>query len=274
MFTAGKRRPRARAVVGAVLLTVAASLSGAAPALAQSAHLWRLDPVTIAPQEGVEFSGAVACITLLEGQFGGAGDWSATIDWGDGTQTAGTVAGSDFGEQCAPDFRVDGTHTYAQPGTYTMVVRVDDNVTGGFQSFTRTVTVGMVPNDLNVGVGAAPNPVKSGGKLTYTIKVGNGGSSQANNAWLTNTLPSGVQFLSLSASPGTCFAPAVGTTGTIACQLGTLAGLGGATVTVTVKVVARGASTLSDTATVGADDPDPISANNTATVTTSVFGRK
>ena len=111
---------------GATLLAALASLIVAAPAVAQdNPHRWRLDPVTISPQEGVEFSGAVACITLLEGQFGGAGDWAATIDWGDGTQAGGTVVGTDFGDAggCFPDFRVEGTHMWAQPGTYTMRVR-------------------------------------------------------------------------------------------------------------------------------------------------------
>jgi hypothetical protein len=31
---------------------------------------------------------------------------------------------------------------------------------------------------------------------------------------------------------------------------------------------------VTDTATAGADDPDPVAANNTATVATRVFGRR
>jgi hypothetical protein len=54
----------------------------------------------------------------------------------------------------------------------------------------------------------------------------------------------------------------------------TLAGSAGATITVTVKVVAPGGTSISNSASVGADDSDPFSANNSAAVSTSVFGRK
>jgi hypothetical protein len=51
--------------------------------------------------------------------FGSAASYSATIDWGDGTTTAGKVVAED------PAYYYDiydGGHTYAQPGTYTVTV--------------------------------------------------------------------------------------------------------------------------------------------------------
>jgi hypothetical protein len=51
-----------------------------------------------------------------------AADFTATIDWGDGTTTAGTIAGSNG------SFTVDGSHTYTAPGTDQLKVRVDDFV--------------------------------------------------------------------------------------------------------------------------------------------------
>jgi len=51
-----------------------------------------------------------------------ADDFSATIDWGDGTTTAGTVTGSNG------SFSVLGTHTYAAPGTDTVTVVLADSL--------------------------------------------------------------------------------------------------------------------------------------------------
>ena len=269
MLHAQKRRARRRAAT-VTALAAALTLVGAAPAFARE---WTLKILPIAAQEGVEFSGPVACITPVEGSFSDD-DWSSTIDWGDGATSAGTIGLQTDGPCGFLDFAVFGTHTYAKPGTYSTLVRVTDLTNGSWIQHPGTATVSALPNDLAVSIGASPNPVKSGGKLTYTIKVANGGSSIASNAWLTNTLPAGVQFLGLTASTGTCHAPAVGTTGTIACQFGTLPGGGGATITATVKVVAGGGTSIQDTASVGGDDADPFMANNSATVATSVFGRK
>jgi hypothetical protein len=49
-----------------------------------------------------------------------ASDFVATIDWGDGTTTAGTIAGSNG------SFAVNGTHTYATIGPDTITVTMED----------------------------------------------------------------------------------------------------------------------------------------------------
>src|SRR5262249_55891866 len=46
-----------------------------------------------------------------------AGDLTATIDWGDGTSSAGTVSGG------SGSFAVDGSHTYANGGEHTLTLR-------------------------------------------------------------------------------------------------------------------------------------------------------
>jgi ELWxxDGT repeat protein len=70
--------------------------------------------------EGQAFSGTVAMIT--DGSpMGKAGDFTATIKWGDGTTTTGTVTQTSPGK-----FAVQGGHTYAAAGSYTVTVVVKD----------------------------------------------------------------------------------------------------------------------------------------------------
>ncbi|HTZ28825.1 MAG TPA: hypothetical protein VMC83_32795, partial [Streptosporangiaceae bacterium] len=65
-----------------------------------------------------------------------ASDLAATIDWGDGTQSAGTVSGS------AGSFAVSGTHTYTTAGQDTVTVTLSDDAPGtATAQATSTVTV-------------------------------------------------------------------------------------------------------------------------------------
>lgn len=84
---------------------------------------------TVAPVEGASFSGAVG--TFADPDTGAAtnsaaSDYTATIKWGDGTApTTGTITGPDSG------FTVSGTHTYAEEGSYNVIVTVTDPDTAG-----------------------------------------------------------------------------------------------------------------------------------------------
>jgi hypothetical protein len=49
-----------------------------------------------------------------------AGEYSASINWGDGATSAGTITGS------GGDFSVSGTHTYAEEGSFTISVTITD----------------------------------------------------------------------------------------------------------------------------------------------------
>jgi hypothetical protein len=53
-----------------------------------------------------------------------AGDFTATIDWGDGTTTAGTVSGG------SGTLAVSGTHQYAHPGHENLTVKLTDDAPG------------------------------------------------------------------------------------------------------------------------------------------------
>lgn len=264
---------RVRSLAVALAAVLGLTFAGTAPA--HAVNVWNLDEPALTVAEGVEFSGVVTCVEFVSGSFNTA-DFSGDIDWGDGTSSAATLTGGGLDSECFFGLEVRGTHTYAVAGTYPLTVHVVEQTETGFTSATRTgtATVTFLPNDLGVSLAASPNPVKNGRVLTYNVQVTNHDNNIVTDAWLTNTLPTQVQFVSMSVTQGSCNAPASGATGTITCVLGSMAGTTHATLTIRVKVVARGGSTLTDSAATGADDPDAFTANNTASVETAVFGRR
>lgn len=71
--------------------------------------------------EGAALTGAVATITDPD-TTATASEYTATIDWGDGTTpVAGTVSGPTGGP-----FTVTGTHAYAEEGAYTVTASITD----------------------------------------------------------------------------------------------------------------------------------------------------
>lgn len=109
-----------------------------------------------------------------------------------------------------------------------------------------------------------PDPVMAGSDLTYTITVTNAGPNDATAVTLTDTLPTGVTFI--SASPGcSFFAP-----NTVICALGTLNVSDFVNVTITVRPNAPGV--ITNTAEVTAAEDDPDTTNNQATEETEVQG--
>ena len=87
---------------------------------------------------GQQFSGPVASFTDAD-PAGTTNDYSAQIDWGDGTGAgAGTVGASGGG------FSVSGSHTYASAGTYTVMVKISD-AGGATAQAQDTATAGAPP---------------------------------------------------------------------------------------------------------------------------------
>jgi len=117
--------------------------------------------------------------------------------------------------------------------------------------------------DLAVVLTDSPDPVTVGNNLTYSITVTNNGPDAATNATLTDTLPSGVTFVSSSASQGGCSG-----TGTVICNLGTINSSANATVALVVTPTVAG--TISNTAGVASSLSDPNSFNSSATAGTTV----
>ena len=91
----------------------------------------RVDSAALDASPGAPWSGALATITLPPDGAGTA--LRATIDWGDGTTSPGTLAGSGASRA------VGASHTYASPGRYRVQVTVADAVSGSTLAASETV---------------------------------------------------------------------------------------------------------------------------------------
>src|SRR5205823_4297290 len=109
---------------------------------------------TIATIEGGFFSGAVASFSVPNSEP--TGDFIATIDWGDGTTSAGTVSGPTFSSSgpsgSTGTFTVSGAHTYTNSGSFTVGVTLADDAPGTAAA-TATGAANVALADLLVPIG-------------------------------------------------------------------------------------------------------------------------
>ncbi|MCC6498417.1 MAG: DUF11 domain-containing protein, partial [Propionibacteriaceae bacterium] len=128
--------------------------------------------------------------------------------------------------------------------------------------------------DLSVTLSDSPDPVVSGSNITYTITLTNGGPDPADTVNVTMAVPANTTFV--SATPNgvgwSTSAPAVGATGNIVFSKPTVA-VGSETFTVVVNVnpTTLNGSTISATATVASNTPDPDGSGPSDTETTGVI---
>ncbi len=118
--------------------------------------------------------------------------------------------------------------------------------------------------DLSVSKTDSPDPITPGQSLTYTLTVANSGPATATGVVLTDNLPTGVTFISATPSQGTCSHSG----GTVTCNVGSIAN--GASATVTIIATPNTAGTITNSASVTANETDTNSSNNTATTSTTV----
>ncbi len=118
--------------------------------------------------------------------------------------------------------------------------------------------------DLAVTINDTPDPAVRGGTITYTITVTNNGPSIATGVDLLDVLPTNLVYNVVSSTLGTCG----NTAGVVSCNIGVLAAGASATVTLVVNTAADG--DFLNSVAVGALEPDPNSANNSASTTTTV----
>ena len=154
----------------------------------------------------------------------------------------------------------------------------------GYQYSTTTTTTSSTSTSTGGGGGGtadlqlsmnAPSTVRSGSTLSYVIFLQNAGPAAAQNVSITDHLPFGTVFSSITKQDNTwvCTTPKPGATGTVTCSKSSLAAGQGAVTAIAVKVKARpskGGTVLVNQATVTSSTPDPNTANNTASASTAV----
>jgi len=182
-------------------------------------------------------------VSILLGN--GDGSFGTALNYSTGATPQGVISG---------DFNRDGRRDLA-------VVN--------FGSGTVSILLNQIPPaDLSVGIIDSPDPATVGANLTYTITVANSGTVDATGVVLNDPLPASVQFISATTSQGSCTTPAVGSTGTVNCTLGTVSSSTPVTVTIVVNPIISGF--VINTVTVSGNEVVPSAGNNTAVATTAI----
>lgn len=114
--------------------------------------------------------------------------------------------------------------------------------------------------DLAISLVDSPDSVTAGQNLTYTLTVTNNGPANATGVTVTDALPIGVSFVSVSAG---CSG-----SGTVTCNVGNLAS--GASMTITLVVQPTVAGGISNFVSVSGSETDSNTANNTAMAVTTI----
>jgi uncharacterized repeat protein (TIGR01451 family) len=121
------------------------------------------------------------------------------------------------------------------------------------------------PADLSVSITDSPDPVATGAALTYTVRVRNAGPDPATGTTLTDSIPSGVTFVSATPSAGDCDRSGR----KITCDFGTLASSAERTVTIRTTVT-RKSGEMTNSASVSSEVTDPNPNNNLDTELTKI----
>jgi hypothetical protein len=191
------------------------------------------DPILITPTEGSEFSGRVANTAC--GTNG-----VSSIDWGDGTTSAGTADAN---------FNVDGTHTYAEEGTYSGTVSYICPLVSGtqHQAFTASVQDALLNStgaDFS-GVAGQPLPPTTVAQLTDANPGADAADFTASIDWGDSTTSTGT-----ITATGTGMFDVSGTHTYAAASPA-----GGYTVVTSITDVGTSISTAHSTATIAAAPP-------------------
>jgi hypothetical protein len=124
-------------------------------------YTYSIRPSAVSPIVGTSFSGTVATFTVSPS--GVTGSFSASINWGDGGTSSGTVTFNPITGQ----YTVAGTHTYAAAGGFTISLTVQ-NPLAGTAATTDPITV-RYPTPTLTSI--SPNQVGQGSASALTISV-------------------------------------------------------------------------------------------------------
>jgi uncharacterized repeat protein (TIGR01451 family) len=237
-------------------LTYALTLKGTGPAAARDVRFLQVLPVGVTLQNVTPPAGWTctpgSALTCTIGSFTGSAELTLVA-------------------------KVDGTvgSGASLPSTLTIAsATADPDPTN--DSVTLTATAASVAAaDLAVSQTDGPDPILPGQRLTYTLKLRNLGPGPASGIQLTDTLPPGVAFVSVTAPAGfSCSTPSVGASGTLTCLTASIAP--GAVSELTLLVDAPtgqpAGALLTNGLNVLAATPDPRLVNNSVAEVTTLNG--
>jgi len=165
------------------------------------------------------------------------------IDNGDGTAT------------------LAGTPAVGQQGSYPITITASNGGANSVtQSFKLTVNAQPAATDMSVAI-TGPNSTTAGSTVTYTVTASNLGPVAASQVTATLTLPPGASFV--SAQNGGTYA-----NGVVTWTVANIASGSHSNLKVSITLTTKGSNTV--TASVQAANPDPNTANNTISFTTTV----
>ncbi len=126
-----------------------------------------------------------------------------------------------------------------------------------------TLAAAVPTADLSITQTDLPDPILTTNNVTYSMTVSNAGPSPATGVIVTDSIPNSATLVSVTPSQGSCSGTTI-----VTCALGAMAIGGSATISLTVHSTA--AATLSNTASVAANELDLNVANNVSVEGTTV----
>ena len=136
-----------------------------------------------------------------------------------------------------------------------------DNLTEDRSSTAVVIVINVIDVDLSISKIASPDIVYVGDILEYSIAVTNISNAKATNVIVIDDLPTNVEFISAESTKGTCsYIP-----NTVTCTVGDLDG--NTRVTITIKVKALIPGSISNTATVTAEN---LAENRSSSIVSNV----
>ncbi|MEO6724784.1 MAG: FG-GAP-like repeat-containing protein [Blastocatellia bacterium] len=124
-----------------------------------------------------------------------------------------------------------------------------------------------VETDLAIVKTASRNPVLVNNNFSYTLTATNNGPSPATGVIVADQLPAGANFVSATASQGSC----ANNAGTVTCNIGNLAAQGNATITLTVTPTVMGL--ITNLASVRGNETDSNQSNNQTLLQITISNR-
>src|SRR5262245_47027411 len=225
--------------------------------------------ITTQSSPDVTVGGSVSDTAVLAGASNPTGTITFRLYGPNDATCTGTPVFTDTKTVSGNGAYTSGSFTPPAAGTYRWTASYGGDANnaalgGACNDPNESVVVSAPGANLAIAKTDSPDPVAAGQPLTYSITVTNNGPLGATGVTVADPLPAGVTFGSATASQGSCNQAS----GTVTCDLGSLANGAQATVTIVVTPAADGS--LSNTATVNADQNDPDTADNSATAATTV----